>query len=349
MDTEHLTLPFEIKAEEKADSVGMIEGYASTFGNVDLVGDIIAPEAFDNSIKQFRKDGYMPLLWAHDARTIIGVVNDLRKDEKGLRFKAQFALATTAGRDAYELARMGAVRKLSIGFVTRDYELDGDKRILKDIELKEISLVAFPANPQADVTAVKAVVPYQDLPLADRNRPWNAAAAVRRVREWAGAQDAPNSRYRRAFVWYDESAPDNFGSYKLPIADVIDGTLTAVPRAIFAAAAAVMGARGGVNIPESDLPGVRRHLSRYYRKMDETPPWEKRGSLGVDERKALVASLDNVRDVEAYLREVGFSRRAATAMASTWKACRDGGDEGQGNADEIVSSLRELIAAMRGG
>src|SRR5690606_26696281 len=83
------------------------------------------------------------------------------------------------------------------------------------------------------------------------------------------------ARYRRAFVWYDSANPENFGSYKLPIADVIDGELRAVPRAIFTAAAVVQGARGGVDIPDSDMPGVRNHLARYYRKMGETTPWER--------------------------------------------------------------------------
>jgi len=116
-----------------------------------------------------------------------------------------------------------------------------------------------------------------DLPLADRGRPWDSDAAVRRVREWAGGPDKENinwARYRWAFFWYDESDPENFGSYKLPFADVIDGTLTAVPRAIFAAAAALQGARGGVDIPESDRAAVRRRIAAYYRKLDETPPWE---------------------------------------------------------------------------
>ena len=44
---------------------------------------------------------------------------------------------------------------------------------------------------------------FQDLPLADRDRAWDGAAAEKRVREWAGAQDEPNARYRDAHVWYD--------------------------------------------------------------------------------------------------------------------------------------------------
>jgi hypothetical protein len=123
---------------------------------------------------------------------------------------------------------------------------------------------------------------FQNLPLADRKRRWNGTAANKRLRKWAGAKEKPNDRYRKAFVWYDGSAKDKFGSYKLQIADVVNGRLKAVPRGIFAAAVIIQGGRGagkgrgrtGVAIPRKDIPRVKSHLARYYRKIGETPPWE---------------------------------------------------------------------------
>jgi hypothetical protein len=55
---------------------------------------------------------------------------------------------------------------------------------------------------------------------------------------------------------------------------MLAGTLTAVPRAVIAAAGIVDGARGGLDVPGTDLPKLRRHLARYYAKMDATPPWK---------------------------------------------------------------------------
>jgi hypothetical protein len=72
-----------------------------------------------------------------------------------------------------------------------------------------------------------------------------------------------------------QKAPDKFGSYKLPIADVIRSQLKAVPRAVIAAAAVIDGARGGAKIPPDDIPGIKANLARYYEKMGEQPPWEK--------------------------------------------------------------------------
>jgi len=41
-----------------------------------------------------------------------------------------------------------------------------------------------------------AVTSFQDLPLADRDHDWDGDAAEKRVREWAGAEDEPNEKYR---------------------------------------------------------------------------------------------------------------------------------------------------------
>ena len=118
------------------------------------------------------------------------------------------------------------------------------------------------------------VTSVQDLPLADRDRSWDGAAAEKRVRRWAGAEDEPNARYRDAHVWYDADKSDNFTAYKLLIADVVDGRLQAVPRGVMAAGNVMQGSRGGVDLPEKDLERVKSHLAKYYRKMGDSPPWE---------------------------------------------------------------------------
>jgi hypothetical protein len=97
-----------------------------------------------------------------------------------------------------------------------------------------------------------AVTAFQDLPLADRDREWDGAAAEKRVRAWADAEDEPNQKYRDAHVWYDADAKQNFTAYKLLIADVVGGKLVAVPRGVFAAAAVMQGSRGGVDLPAKD-------------------------------------------------------------------------------------------------
>jgi hypothetical protein len=118
------------------------------------------------------------------------------------------------------------------------------------------------------------VTRFQDFPLADRDRQWDGGAAEERVREHTGATESPNGDYRDAHVWYDGDKADNYTAYKLLIADVIDGTMHAVPRAVIAAAALMRGSRGGVDLPDDERGRVKNHLARYYQKMGDTPPWE---------------------------------------------------------------------------
>jgi hypothetical protein len=120
-----------------------------------------------------------------------------------------------------------------------------------------------------------AVTAFSDLPLADRDREWDGAAAEKRVREWAGAEDEPNAKYRDAHVWYDAENKDNFTAYKLLIGDVISGRLVAVPRGIMAAGNVMQGSRGGVDLPRADIGRVKSHLAKYYKKMGDDAPWER--------------------------------------------------------------------------
>ena len=120
-----------------------------------------------------------------------------------------------------------------------------------------------------------AVTAFQDYPLADRGREWDGAAAEKRIRAWAGAEDGPNEKYRDAHVWYDSASKDNFTSYKMLIADVVDGKVVAVPRGVMAAANVMQGGRGGAHLPAGDIDRVRSHLAKYYAKMDEDAPWDR--------------------------------------------------------------------------
>ena len=86
-----------------------------------------------------------------------------------------------------------------------------------------------------------AVSAFQDYPLADRDREWDGAAAEKRVRRWAKAEDEPNEKYRDAHVWYDSANKDDFTAYKLLIADVVDGKIKAVPRGVMAAGNIMQG------------------------------------------------------------------------------------------------------------
>jgi len=297
---------FDIKSVEDN---GIVEGYAAVFGNKDLGNDIIDPGAFKKTINE-RKN--VPLLWYHQPPEVLGLVFEMEEDNKGLKSRSQINLDTQLGREKFSLIRQGAIKGMSIGFEAIKEVWEKDIRRLKEIRLWEISLVTFPMNPLAQVTNIKAVVPYQDLPLADKDRGWDAGEARKRLADWAGDD---MDKYRKGFLWYDEENADNLTAYKLPIADVIDGRLYAVPRAIIAAAAAIQGARGGVDIPASDVPGVKNHIEKYYKKMDMTPPWKStlfipEPSLDTQEKKepSFAGLIDELRKFKKSLEVERYGR-----------------------------------------
>lgn len=145
--------------EARADIDGAVEGYGSVFGVQDSYDDVVMPGAFAASIAAHRAAGTMPaMLWQHDANEPIGVWSEIREDDNGLYMKGRLALATGGGSKAYELLKMGAINGLSIGFMTKSAEWNTETgvREVREIELWEVSLVTFPANTAARVTAVRA-------------------------------------------------------------------------------------------------------------------------------------------------------------------------------------------------
>lgn len=137
---------------------GSFEGYGSTFGGApDAYGDIVAPGAFAKSLAKHRQKGTKPvMLWQHNPSEPIGVWDDLEEDGKGLKGTGRFVMDTARGREAHALLKAGAMRGLSIGYREISAEPDGPNRLLKELDLMEISVVTFPANTRATVTSVKS-------------------------------------------------------------------------------------------------------------------------------------------------------------------------------------------------
>ena len=148
-----LTVPLEIKRLENRE----FEGHGSIFGNEDLGGDIVAPGAFSRSLKQHSKAGSTPLMfWMHDPSRVPGKWTDMREDDTGLHVKGVLA-DTPLGNEIHSLLTMKAVRGLSIGYSTVDSEWKDDgTRLLKDIDLWEVSVVSLPMNPMAQVAHAKS-------------------------------------------------------------------------------------------------------------------------------------------------------------------------------------------------
>lgn len=277
---ERKTVKFEVK--EVNEEEGTFEGYAATFSKrPDSYGDIIDPGAFTKTLKESGKR--VKILWNHHVMEPIGKPTELAEDDKGLLVKGKLSIGVQRAREILSLMKDGVITELSFGYDTMKESWVQGIRHLQEVRLWDVSPVTFAANPEAVIVSVKRATTFTDLPLADRDREWTAAEAERRVRIWAGGEDDMTwSKYQQAFFWYDEESPELFGSYKLGFTDIINNRLTAIPRGIFAVGAVIMGARGGVDIPEDDMVKVKSHAEKYYAKMakefdDEglIAPWNK--------------------------------------------------------------------------
>lgn len=155
INQEHKTIELEIKLME-ADE-GVFEGYGSIFGNKDSYGDIVEVGAFSDYLSK-NKPKNVKLLWQHNPYEPIGVYEEVRQDEKGLYVKGRLLINDVArAREAYALMKNGAITGLSIGFTINKNgsEYVDNIRYLKSLSLWEISVVTFPANQRAVVSAVK--------------------------------------------------------------------------------------------------------------------------------------------------------------------------------------------------
>lgn len=143
---------------------GTFSGYASTFTPTpDRHGDIVARGAFTKSLKQYDTDGAAPgMLWNHDFGEPIGKWLTLAEDSRGLKVTGKLSLALARAKDAYALLKDDAL-SLSIAYRVKSEGFEGRQKLLKELELFEISLVAVPANTHAQVTGVKGLRGAADL------------------------------------------------------------------------------------------------------------------------------------------------------------------------------------------
>ncbi|MCC6918086.1 MAG: HK97 family phage prohead protease [Alphaproteobacteria bacterium] len=139
---------------------GSFCGYASLFGTVDLVKDVVERGAFAASLRR-RGPGGIRMLFQHDPGEPIGTWTEIREDARGLFVRGRLAKDVGRAREVLALMRGKALDGLSIGFRTVRAKADpakGVRRIL-EADLWEISVVTFPMLPEARVAQVKGRLP----------------------------------------------------------------------------------------------------------------------------------------------------------------------------------------------
>lgn len=258
----------------------------------DRDGEKIAHNAWDTV--NFARNPVV--LWAHDySERPVAKTLWIKRQKNGLKFKPQFA-PTEMGRETYLLYKEGYLNAFSVGFIPKDFEEDEDEMVefvgffggkftkplltYTDVELLEISCVPVPSCPDALVerlangliktkglqkaikdTTSKTVIPFKHYALDDEDSAWDGPSERR---------DADISDLKVMATWFDSESPDTKSSYKLPHHRA-DGHNT-VWRGTAAAMVALLGGRGGVDIPDGDRRAVYNHLERHYGEFDKPVP-----------------------------------------------------------------------------
>lgn len=125
-----------------------IAGYASLFGMRDLAGDIVQKGAFLDSLKNIPANS-VRMLYQHDTNRPIGAWQKIHEDDIGLWVEGELYDHNPDARLAIALVKARQMEGLSIGFRTLAFSPANGGRILKQIDLREISLVGFPMLPRA--------------------------------------------------------------------------------------------------------------------------------------------------------------------------------------------------------
>lgn len=155
---------FSLKLDNSEPEEGVIKGYASTFGNVDLGQDVVKKGAFTKTLKEQNGGKGIVILKDHDPYSPIGYNRKASEDNSGLAVEGVLNLAIQDAKERWALIKQAIEMEtnmgLSIGYQTVKYAIDkanGMIRELQELKLFEYSVVVFPMNVEAMVTAAKSL------------------------------------------------------------------------------------------------------------------------------------------------------------------------------------------------
>lgn len=136
------------------DGEGTFSGCLSAYGVVDEGKDMVLSGAFKKTIAD--NNGSVPCLWAHDDMQPIGTL-ELIDTPQGLNVKGRLLIeGVPKAKEVYCLIKNKVVKGLSIGYQALKKEFKDGVRHISEARLFEGSIVVFPMNLEAQISAVKS-------------------------------------------------------------------------------------------------------------------------------------------------------------------------------------------------
>lgn len=254
-----------------------VTGIAAVMGNIDDGSDITHLGAFKKTLVESRQR--VRHLWNHDFNDppIASIedlkeigIDDLPHDIKskfpgvtgGLLVKRNY-LDTPRGNEVLAGLRSGAINEMSFGFNPVIYDYSKTKsqmvRNLREVRLLDTSDVPWGMNPAT--VGRKGVLPYQETKTAEISAVYDEKTAL----------EADTDTLKIICAWYDVDNSDQKSSYKLPH-HLADDENQVVFAGVKNAMALILGAKGGIDIPDSDKRSVYNHLAKHYEQFDQEVP-----------------------------------------------------------------------------
>jgi HK97 family phage prohead protease len=144
----------------------MIEGYAALFNVLDDGGDIILKGAFTKTLSDMATaDGTrVAFCYQHQLNDPIGKIVDLKEDDKGLYFKCR---VSDAEPEVKIKIKEKILNEMSFGFDTiqseKDVRNNKDVRLLKELQLYELSPVTLGMDKYAGLSQTKAALGIESI------------------------------------------------------------------------------------------------------------------------------------------------------------------------------------------
>ena len=100
------------------------------------------------------------ILWQHDTKNPIGLVNEMIIDDFGLFIKGKIVVSVIDGQKAINLINSNVIKNLSIGYFEKSFYIQDSVKYIRSLNLFEVSLVTFPANIYTNIEIVKWIIFY---------------------------------------------------------------------------------------------------------------------------------------------------------------------------------------------
>jgi HK97 family phage prohead protease/HK97 family phage major capsid protein len=152
--TELETRSFEVRLDAETREV---VGLAVPYGQRADIGGAYQEEFAPGAIRSVED---VKLFWQHSEP--IGKILEGRDTNEGFEIRAKIS-DTPRGQEAYTLLKDGVINKFSVGFVPVEQTRDGNVVTRTLVDLKEVSLVSFPAFAGASVAEVREELPVAEV------------------------------------------------------------------------------------------------------------------------------------------------------------------------------------------